>query len=321
MLKPSLPIDENKRLEGLRSLRVLDTPAENRFDRITRMAQRLFSANVCLISLVDKDRQWCKSSQGIDFPEVKRDISFCAHAILADDVFVVPDLSDDVRFHDNPLVTGEPQMRFYAGCPLHEPDGYRIGTLCILDTRPRELSSDEAETLRDMANMVENELHISAQVTVDELTGLPNRRGFHMIANHLLSLCRRTGTAAELALFDIDQLKMVNETHGDNTGDAMLAEFAQLLGNCFRTADAIGRVGGDEFAVLLSASDDSAKPALMRLKGLAAKSHNKILQKLRWSVGTIQYDADRHDTLEGLLADADSCMYEDKIRRRIAGGL
>ncbi|MCH9696254.1 MAG: sensor domain-containing diguanylate cyclase [Gammaproteobacteria bacterium] len=321
MLKPSLPIDENNRLGRLHGLRILDTAAENRFDRITRMAQRLFGSDICLVSLIDKDRQWCKSRQGFGFPEVKRDISFCAHAILDDEIFVIPDTADDIRFHDNPLVTDEPRIRFYAGCPLHEPGGHRVGTLCILDTRPRDLSADAAETLRDLASMVENEIQVSAQITIDELTSLPNRRGFHMMANHLLSLCRRTGADAELALFDIDQLKTINESYGDATGDSMLVEFADMLASCFRTADAIGRVGGDEFAVLLSASSNSASSALTRLRGLASNSSSEMLRKLRWSVGTIQYDAERHDTLEILMADADACMYNDKIRRRIAGGL
>lgn len=321
MLKPSLPIDEHKRLERLHGLRILDSAAENRFDRITRMARRLFASDICLISLIDKNRQWCKSSQGIDFPDVTRDSSICAHAILDDAVFVVPDAAEDVRFHDNPLVVDEPYVRFYAGCPIHDPAGFRIGTLCILDARPRELSAEDTDMLRDLAGMVENEIQVSSQVTVDELTGLPNRRGFHKIGNHLMSLCRRTESSAELVFFDIDQLKTINTCFSDDAGDSMLVQFAHLLRDCFRTADAIGRIGGDEFAVLMTASCHSAKPALARLKELAATSKDEMLRNLRWSIGIIQYQADRHDTLESLLADADSCMYDDKIRRRIAGGL
>lgn len=319
MLKPPLPLDETARLLSLHSLRILDTPAEDRFDRITRMAKRFFGVEICLISLVDSERQWFKSKQGLDACETGREISFCGHAILGEDIFVVNDASKDIRFADNPLVTEEPSIRFYAGCPIHGTDGYRIGTLCLIDSKPRDFSAEDDETLRDLASLIEDEFRVSSQVTVDDLTQVANRRGFHQIANHMLSLCRRTGADIELAFFDLDGFKDINDSYGHAAGDELLQHFAKLLIKCFRTADVIGRLGGDEFVVLLAGSGGSSDAGIARLEEMAAKADCEIKQKLAWSVGRIQFDPDRHTTIESLIADADGCMYDDKARRRKSG--
>jgi len=318
MLKPSLPIDESARLLSLHTMRILDTPAEERYDRITRMARRLFGVQTSLVSLVDADRQWFKSKQGLDACETSREISFCGHAVLQDDVLVIEDASEDVRFADNPLVTGAPFIRFYAGCPIRDPNGFRIGTLCIIDPEPGKMTDDDIAALQDLAGMVEDEVKVSSQVTIDDLTQVANRRGFHLIANHLLSLCRRTGADADLAFFDLDGFKAVNDTYGHAAGDQLLKHFARLLVKCFRTADAIGRLGGDEFVVLLANSSGGAQAALNRLRDMADQTECEIRQKLSWSVGTIRFDPDRHTTIESLLAEADCSMYDDKSRKRIA---
>ncbi|HZB96400.1 MAG TPA: GAF domain-containing protein, partial [Herpetosiphonaceae bacterium] len=159
MVKAQLPADEAQRLAALRALKILDTPAEERFDRITRLAQRLFDVPIVLITLIDADRQWVKSCHGVSRSETSRDGSFCAHAILGDDTLVIPDAQVDPRFADNPWVTGEPHMRFYAGHPLSDPSGHKLGTLCIVDRRPRTLSEDDLAALRDLASLVEHELN------------------------------------------------------------------------------------------------------------------------------------------------------------------
>jgi diguanylate cyclase (GGDEF)-like protein len=316
MREPAMPIDETARLMSLHSLRILDTPSEERYDRLTRMAKRLFGVQIALVSLVDSDRQWFKSKQGLDACETSRAISFCGHAILSREPLIVNDARKDPRFADNPLVTGAPNIRFYAGYPIRDPGGFNIGTLCLIDPEPREMSSEDIEALRDMAEMVEDEIKISSQVTVDDLTQVANRRGFHLIADHLLSLCRRTGTAAEVAFFDLDGFKAINDTHGHAAGDDLLKHFARLLVKCFRTADAVGRLGGDEFVVLLSNSKGGAQKAIDRLQELASRAECEIREKLCWSVGVIEFDPDRHANVENLLAEADSSMYDDKQKRR-----
>lgn len=158
MKTPPFPEDEPERLEALRGLDILDTPLEARFDRVTRLAQQLFQVPIALVSLVDADRQWFKSQQGLGATETPRDISFCGHAILGDAIFVVPNALEDGRFADNPLVCGVPDIRFYAGAPLHSSSGHRVGTLCIIDRRPRSFSGEELRGLRDLADCVEAEL-------------------------------------------------------------------------------------------------------------------------------------------------------------------
>jgi PAS domain S-box-containing protein len=158
MKVPDIPANESDRLRALCALDVLDTPAEARFDRITRIVQRHFGVQIALVSLVDAGRQWFKSRQGLDATETARDISFCGHTILSEDVMYVPDAAEDPRFADNPLVTGGPKVRFYAGAPLHAPGGERIGTLCIIDPRPRKMDSDDIAMLRDLTDCVEVEL-------------------------------------------------------------------------------------------------------------------------------------------------------------------
>ncbi len=150
-----LPDNEPERLRALHDLMLLDTSPEERFDRVVRFAAEQLDAPIALVSLVDEHRQWFKSRLGLQVPETGRDISFCAHAILQPDVFIVEDASRDARFADNPLVTGESHVRFYAGAPVSAPGGERIGTLCVLDTRPRALDGTELAILKALRALVD----------------------------------------------------------------------------------------------------------------------------------------------------------------------
>jgi phosphoribosyl 1,2-cyclic phosphodiesterase/DNA-binding response OmpR family regulator len=152
------PPDEDQRLAALRGLRLLDTEPDERFDRLTRLAAALFDVPIALVTLVDAERQWFKSAHGVAPRSTDREASFCAHAILGDDILVVPDTLQDARFADNPVVVGEPGVRFYAGCPLRLDDGSRVGTLCLVDRRPRTLEAEWLGRLRDLAVLAEREL-------------------------------------------------------------------------------------------------------------------------------------------------------------------
>ncbi|NEX60004.1 ATP-binding protein [Noviherbaspirillum galbum] len=154
-----MPWDEASRLEAVRALRLLDTPPEERFDRITRIARDMFGVRMALINLVDADRQWSKSRLGLDAPEVPRIMSFCSHAILQDDIFLIQDASLDPRFADNAFVAGDPGIRFYAGKPLHSLDGKKVGTLCLLDTRPHTLTDEERGKLTSLSAWAEREVN------------------------------------------------------------------------------------------------------------------------------------------------------------------
>lgn len=157
-LRARIPDNEVQRLAELHALDVLDTEPEERFDRITRIASEALEAPIALFNLVDRDRQWSKSCFGVDVQESSREVAFCAHAILKDEVMVVPDTLLDRRFADNPHVAGEPRVRFYAGCPIKSPGRLPIGTLCVVDMRPRQLDGREINLLKDLAMLVEKEL-------------------------------------------------------------------------------------------------------------------------------------------------------------------
>jgi PAS domain S-box-containing protein len=150
----SLPLDEDARLRALEELQLLDSPAEQEFDDITLLASFICDTPIALISLIDKDRQWFKSRVGLDIPETPRNIAFCAHAILGDDVFEVPDAAADQRFADNPVVTSDPHLRFYAGMPLKTSDNHNIGTLCVIDRNPRRLNDAQREALRALGRQI-----------------------------------------------------------------------------------------------------------------------------------------------------------------------
>lgn len=158
MIAAPVPDGESDRLAALYLLLILDTPPEQRFDKIVGFAAGEFDAPIVLISLIDTNRQWFKARVGADVCETARDISFCGHAILKPEVMVVPDALDDERFADNPLVTGEPHIRFYAGAPLVMPGGQTIGTLCVIDRKPRTFDSYDLAILSTLRDLVVHEL-------------------------------------------------------------------------------------------------------------------------------------------------------------------
>jgi GAF domain-containing protein len=159
-VRAPLPPDEEQRLATLHRLGILDTPEEQRFDRLTRLAAGILRVPVALVSLVDRDRQWFKSAHGVEVRQTPRESSFCAHAVAARELLVVPDALADNRFADNPQVSGSTRVRFYAGCPLFVGQSC-IGTLCVLDVRPRQLSLEQVGLLKDVASLVEHELQQS----------------------------------------------------------------------------------------------------------------------------------------------------------------
>jgi len=160
MVVAPIPVNDAERLASLRVLNMLDTPPEERFDRITRLAARFFDMPIAYVSLVDQDRQWFKSKQGFDICETPRSISFCGHTILREEALVISDATKDDRFSDNPVVAGPPFLRFYAGHPLSGPGGYKVGSLCMLDLKPREFDAEKIQALKDFAAMIEHELNL-----------------------------------------------------------------------------------------------------------------------------------------------------------------
>jgi diguanylate cyclase (GGDEF)-like protein len=311
---------EPERVAALRALGLLDTGPDERFDRITRLAQRIFDVPIALVSLMDEDRQWFKSHPGLDLDELPRDGSLCSHAISGDDVFHVRDAAADPRFADSPLVHGDLGIRFYASQPIVGPTGHKLGVVCIVDRVPRDLSPEDATTLRDLAVLVEQAIAATYLVAVDQLTGLSNRRGFETLAQQALAMCERHRLNATLMYIDLDRLKPINDELGHEAGDRALREFATLLIDTFRSSDVIARLGGDEFAVLLSGSAAATEPTQRLAAAIAARnasgSHEYLLAA---SVGCGEFDPERPVTLAELVESADRSMYSDKRRRRATG--
>jgi diguanylate cyclase (GGDEF)-like protein len=331
--KPAFPEDEKKRQASLDSLEVLDTPAEERYDRITRIARRALDIPIVLISLVDRDRQWFKSSQGLATSETPREVSFCGHAILEEGALVVPDATRDERFADNPLVIDGPRVRFYAGQPLSAPDGRKVGTLCVIDTKPRDFSSQDQETLRDLAALVENELSVArlsqtqlelraelasarTKASIDSLTRLWNRESIYEISRRELARAERSRLPLGVVLLDIDNFKAINDAHGHLVGDDVIRTIAQRMRQAVRPYDAVGRFGGEEFIIILSESDrETARIIGERVRASIAEQPVETEEgslTVTASLGVAIYDGDENQDLEKLIAVADQALYQAK---------
>jgi diguanylate cyclase (GGDEF)-like protein len=306
MLEAALPPNEAQRLHSVRNLKVLDSSPEERYDRISRLATRLFGVPVALVSLVDQDRQWFKTRQGTDLRQTPRRVSFCAHAILGEAPLVVTDCREDSRFADNPLVVGDPGIRSYAGHPVHAPDGSRVGTLCLIDSQPRSYSADDLALLADLAAMVDRELALTALSSTDEVTRLSNRRGFKMLAEPVLALCYRQQEVACLALFHIRGLKRTAATQGQSAEEDGLRRFATTLLEHFRASDVIARVSEEHFAVLASVcTQPQMQASLARLEQRMADSHlREAHPAMRWDVTVLGFDPAYALDLEILLQTA-----------------
>ena len=312
---PTIPQDEEQRLQGLRSLNILDTPPEERFDRLTRMAKRLLGVPIALVSLVDENRQWFKSCQGLDVSETPRDVSFCGHAILNDEPLIINNALEDKRFCDNPLVTDDPNIRFYAGYPLYVPGLGNMGTLCVIDYEPRQLDQDDMEAFTDLAQTAQRELASVQLATLDELTGISNRRGFVTLSKHALSFCKRNDISVSLVFLDLNKFKPINDTYGHAEGDKVLINFAGEMRKTFRTSDLFARLGGDEFVVLfMKQTREQAQLAIDRFqKNIDAL--NELINDdytVSFAHGIVEFNPEVHTSIEDMLDESDSLMYEQK---------
>lgn len=308
------PDAEQQRLEALARYDILDTGEEESFDRITRMVRRTLKVGMSTVTFLDGHRQWFKSRQGVEICEGDRKDALCDVTIREAMPLIVPDTTQDPRFADNPLVTGAPHLRFYAGIPLRTRDGHNIGTLCAMDTQPRILTSDEIETLDDLARTVMTELELRLQASTDPLTGALSRRVFREDATRAIALAQRHRHDLSLIAFDIDHFKRVNDTHGHAVGDTVLVETIAACQAQLRRTDLIARLGGEEFCVLLPHT--AQRPALevaeklrMRLTELVfAGEHGPFGVTASFGISSIAHHAD----LDALLQAADEALYAAK---------
>jgi GAF domain-containing protein len=240
---------EAARLEALYHYDILDTEPEEAFERITRLVKSVLQMPMAVVSLIDRDRQWFKSRQGMSASETRRDISFCTHTIQDTQPLIVPDALADPRFAESPIVLGDPHIRFYAGVPLRTKDGYNLGALCSMDTKVRELSCEQLDLLQDLAQLVVDELELRLLASTDSLTGAMSRRAFIDQARTDIARSDQHGAPLSCVVLDIDHFKAINDTYGHAVGDRVLQHIAEVCTAELRAGDYLGRIGGEEFAV------------------------------------------------------------------------
>ena len=318
MIECKVP-NEDRRIAALRYFEILDTPAEEPFERITRLAKTITQAPIVLISLVDEFRQWFKSKQGLDIDETPRDVSFCAYTIGQPGPMVIEDARLDQRFANNPLVTGEPHIRFYAGVPLRTRDGYNIGTICVIDTKPRQLDAKHIAVLQDLARLVIDEMELRLVAAVDSLSGALSRRAFCDAARRDIAQSIRKGTSLCLAMIDIDHFKILNDKHGHAAGDLAIQNVVSVCKDSLRESDYIGRVGGEEFAVMMpnasySHSFDLAERLRSKIEEARIESADGPL-RVTVSIG-VTASSRSISSIEELMRQADAAMYLAKQRGR-----
>ena len=307
-------LDEAGRLAALDRYEVLDTGREESFDRITGLVCAVLGVPISTVSMIDAERQWFKSCVGVSVRETARDISFCTHTILEREPLYVPEATLDARFAENPLVTGAPFIRSYLGVPLSTPDGYNVGSLCAIDVVPREYSQAQIEILKSFAALVVDELELRRIAQTDHLTGVATRRGFMLDLEKTLARYQRAGHPAALILLDIDHFKRVNDTYGHPAGDVVLKAVAQELVGQLRQSDSVGRLGGEEFGVLLQDTEidrafETAERLRRRLEAFEAE-HVPVL-RVTASFGVASLDGQTGSTKQWL-AVADEALYEAK---------
>ncbi len=306
--------DEPARVAALRRYEVLDTPSEGAFDKITNLVRAVLGVPMSAVSLIDTDRQWLKSHPGIDGSETGRDVAFCDYTIRGREPMVVVDASMDARFRDNPLVRGDPNIASYAGVPLETPDGYNIGSLCAIDTCPRQFDAAQIEILKGLAALVVEQLELRRIAERDHLTGALSRRALVAELDKSIALHARHGRPAALILVDIDHFKSINDNHGHPVGDLTIRAVADCFARMKRPADAFGRIGGEEFALLLpeTAECEAVKAAERYRSALAEISiNNDPPFGITASLG-VSALSDARAISEAWLAHADTALYAAK---------
>lgn len=327
-----IPNNEQKRLDALDSLCILSLPLNDRFDRITRTACRMFNAPISYISLIDRDTQWLKSTQGLEITTTERSTSICAHTLLVDEYIVCEDLSKDERFKDNPFVVSGIKLRFYAGFTL-KSRGQNIGTLCIADDQPREFNHADIAAMRDLAFWAQTEIDLAQmseiqtqlvteldqaqqEAKTDDLTKLWNQGAIKDVLQRAHQRHLITHHPYSIMMIDIDNFKGINDTYGHLFGDQVLKKIATELKASLRPSDIAGRYGGDEFLIILEKCP--YQHAVELSKRVLQHSHQVIATnkgekiKVTISIGFASSDTISMDAPDVLLEHADKSLYAAK---------
>lgn len=329
MISPPLHPHERRRLEVLSDLELLDTPTDYYLNALVGLASRIFSVETVLVTLVAEDRQWFKARIGLDAIETPREMSFCAHAILEHQPLIVEDATKDVRFYDNPLVEGQPNIRFYAGQPLFI-SGQPIGTLCLIDSSSRRLNEAELKNLKDLVLLVEGYITMRSQTAqiaqlrrvlngerrkamLDPLTQTWNRLGLCRLLDAWQAEAEDQAQIG-IAYCDLDRFKSINDQYGHAVGDQVLQGAAKALSASLREGDLIGRLGGEEFVVLVKLETLSEMIGIGERLREAVELASDLPSPLTVSIGTAILG--KGETFEQALERADQAMYMAKRNGR-----
>ncbi|WP_230631921.1 GGDEF domain-containing protein [Sphingomonas sp. Leaf37] len=311
--------DDDARLAALRRLDVLDSAVEEPFEKIVTLVRTVLGVPMATVTLVDRDRQWFKARRGIDVAETPRSISLCTHTIQQREALIIEDTHGDPRFADNPLVTGAPHIRAYAGIPLRTPDGYNVGSLCAMDTKARAFTPADIAILTNCAHIVSDELELRMVAQVDFLTGALTRRAFVEQAEREIARAARYHRPSTIVMLDVDHFKSVNDTYGHAAGDQVLHQLAELATLTLRPSDVFGRLGGEEFALLLpETGGDDAVIAAERLRMAIAANVIRLADgqdlRITASFGVAALAADT--SVAAWLERADTMLYAAKAGGR-----
>ncbi|HTA65358.1 MAG TPA: sensor domain-containing diguanylate cyclase [Xanthomonadaceae bacterium] len=324
------PSDEEQRLAALQRCQLLDTPAEDDFDFLTALAAHVCDTPYAFVSLVDRDRVWIKSYFGMQAQSRPRDDDYCSWAILEDATLSIPDLSEDPRTASISMTIGPPRYRMYTAANLLTSDGYRIGSLCVLDNRPRTLAEQQVQLLlrlsRQVMALIELRAHQRALAaalstmerlaTIDELTGLWNRRVLLERLDIEVERARRFGTPLSLIMMDIDHFKSINDRHGHAMGDAVLRNIGGIVRDELRQVDIAGRYGGEEFCIVLPGTPHSGgitlAEALRQEVEHFVHAHEAHSLSATASFGLASLEDDAEDDATVLLKAADDALYRAK---------
>ncbi|MFT3823477.1 MAG: GAF domain-containing sensor histidine kinase [Chitinophagaceae bacterium] len=275
MIVAPVPADDAERVADLRRHQILDTPEEEEFNDLVLLASRICSAPISLISLIDSNRQWLKAKSGIDATETERDVSFCSHTILQNDIFIVPDATCDERFFDNPYVTGDPEIRFYAGIPLVSTAGYKLGSLCVIDRIPRNLAPDQQEALRILGKQACRQFELRLKNTELERISQAQKRIISVMAHDI-----RSPLASLSSLFHLYHTHTINRERFEEfvvMADGQLDSTLKLLENLVEW----GKIHLHElnFNAQHIALTDQVQTVFEELATLAAIKENKLLNE------------------------------------------
>jgi diguanylate cyclase (GGDEF)-like protein len=317
--------DEQGRLAALRRYEVREAAEIKPLQRIVDLAQQVLGVPMAAVTLIDADRQIFKASRGLGVTERPREGSFCTHTIAHRGPFAVSDARTDPRFADNPIVTGPPFIRSYLGVPLTTPDGYNVGTLCVIDDEPRHFDRSQGEIMNKLAEIVVEQFELQQIAKQDAMTGALTRRGFFAEVERETLRASRYDRPSALIAIDVDHFRTINDRYGHPAGDAVLVSIANACMATMRKSDIFGRTGGEEFALLLPETDaEEAREAAERIRRMIEVT---IVQvggaEVRATVSMgIAPRPSPGETVATWLAEADIALYEAKQfgRNRVVVG-